>query len=81
MPRRNMKHRKTTLSWTSDDEPYNTAAMRTFVELFQHQHDEPEPHIALFVDEMLTNFADHGQDLDAVINELVRRRIEREMKR
>ena len=84
MPRRNPTKRQTTLMWTSDDEPYNDAAMGTFIDLFREQHDEAEPHISLFVDEMEAIFNSHPDDksdLIQVINELVRRRIARKMKR
>ena len=78
MPRRNLTHRKTILSWTSDDEPYNDAAMRTFVELFRDQHDEPVEDVANACDQIEAMFP--PGDVDFFVNELMWRRIARKMK-
>ena len=81
MPRRNPSKRNTTLKWTGPDERYNDAAMRVFVELFQVQHDEPTPEIVAVVAQVewtMEHTSSVGKDkFDEVINELVRRRIER----
>ncbi len=72
---RNYAKRQTTLTWTSEDEPYNDAAMRVFVDLFQAQHDEPTERARKDANEIVAMHGEHLADLDALMHELVRRRI------
>ena len=78
MPRRHNDHRKTTLSWTSDDEAYNDAAMRTFAELFHKQHDPSSEDVTRACNHIEELFG--RGDVEIITFELVRRHIARKMK-
>ncbi len=78
--KRNVTKRELGLSWECDDVSYNTAASLVFGELFQNQFEEPDPNLVEFVDDFEKGFMPDGKELDAVIDELVRRRVARRSK-